>query len=49
MNDNGKPLVLSDEAGMQGIILREITSKIVSKVRLHNFGLLENPVVDISI
>ena len=49
MNDNGKPLVLTDDAGMQGAILREITAKIVSKVRIHNYGLMENPMVNISI
>jgi len=48
-NDNGKPLVLTDDAGMQGIILKEITANIVSKIRKHNYNLIENPLVNISI
>lgn len=48
-NDSGKPLVLHDDAGEQGLIIREITSKIVSEIRKKNFSLLENPLPKISI
>jgi ATP-binding protein involved in chromosome partitioning len=48
-NDSGKPVVLADELAPQSMILREITAKMVSNVRRHNFTKFENPEVEISL
>ncbi len=48
-NDSGKPLVLHDDSGKQGAIIREITSKLVSEVRKRNFEIINNPMPTISI
>lgn len=48
-NDNGKPIVLTDDAGVQGKVLRQITGAVVSNIRKHNWDLIKNPAVSISI
>lgn len=48
-NDNGKPIVLHDDAGHQGTVLRDITASLVSEIRKKNYDMLSNPFTEISI
>ncbi len=47
-NDGGKPVVLNDDAGHQGTVLREITSKLVSEIRKQNLSSIDTPGPEIS-
>jgi len=48
-NDSGKPLVLHDNAGEQGAIIRDITASITTEIRKKNYEIINNPMPAISI
>ncbi len=48
-NDGGMPYVLSEDAGKQGEIIKDITRNLISKVRIRNNAKLKNPGLKISI
>jgi ATP-binding protein involved in chromosome partitioning len=48
-NDGGKPIILRDDAGHQGEVIKHIVSNLITEIRKHNYGLISSPSLKIEI